>query len=286
MKKWNLIVDVANCSYCNNCTMAEKDEYDGNTFPGYSLPQPRHGHHWINLLRRERGAGSLMDVAYLPTMCNQCDNAPCMLAAQPGVMYRRPDGIVMIDPVKAKGQKQLVDACPYGHIWWNEEQQVPQKYFFDAHLLDQGWTAPRAVKVCASGSLTIAHVTDAEMQARADSEKLEVLCPELGTRPRIWYKNLHRFTKEFIAGSIVTVIDGAEEVCPDATVTLLRDGHAVATETTDYFGDFKFDALAPDSGAYTVQVQWNDLSALVPVTLSRSVNLGVIMLAAQGSSAT
>ena len=32
--------------------------------------------------------------------------------------------------MKAKGQKQLVDACPYGHIWWNEELQIPQHHLF------------------------------------------------------------------------------------------------------------------------------------------------------------
>ena len=54
-------------------------------------------------------------------------------------MRKRDDGIVLIDPVKAKGRQDLVDACPYGHIWWNEELKVPQAWPFDAHLLDQGW---------------------------------------------------------------------------------------------------------------------------------------------------
>jgi Fe-S-cluster-containing dehydrogenase component len=283
MKKWNLIVDVAQCSYCNNCTMAEKDEYEGNTFPGYSVPQPRHGHYWIRLQRRERGSGSLMDVAYLPTMCNQCDRPPCLGAAPPGAVYKRPDGIVMIDPVKAKGQKQLVEACPYGHIWWNEEQQVPQKYFFDAHLLDQGWTAPRAVKVCACGALEAAHVTDEEMQTRATAERLEVLRPELGTRPRVWYRNLYRFTREHIAGSVVTVVHGLEEVCESAAVTLLKDGETVASAVTDFFGDFKFDALEPESGSYVVRAEWKGMAKETTARLGQSVNVGVILLAASGT---
>ena len=181
MKKWNLIVDVANCSNCNNCAMAVKDEYEGNVFPGYSLPQPRHGHHWVNILSRERGSGSLMDAAYLPTTCNQCDDAPCVAAATNGALYKRPDGIVMIDPARSKGQKQLVDACPYGHIWWNEELSVPQKYSFDAHLLDKGWKEPRISQVCASGCLSVVKCEDEEMLAKAKAEQLEGLRPELGT---------------------------------------------------------------------------------------------------------
>jgi len=281
MKKWNLIVDVANCTYCQNCTMAEKDEYDNNTFPGYSLPQPRHGHHWINVLRRERGSGSLMDVAYLPTMCNQCADAPCIAAAENQAMYRRPDGIVMIDPVRARGQRHLVAACPYGHIWWNDQLEVPQKYFFDAHLLDQGWTAPRAVKVCASGSLSVAFVEDEEMSARAAVEKLQVLFPEKGTNPRVWYKNLHLYTREHLAGSVATTIDGLEEVCESASVTLLQDGRRLAATTTDTFGDFKFDDLAPSSGTYTVRIDWNGLARELAVTLEQSLNLGLILLTAK-----
>lgn len=278
MKKWNLIVDVDNCSYCQNCTMAEKDEYDGNTFPGYSLPQPRHGHHWINILRRERGSGSLMDVAYLPTMCNQCADAPCIAAAENQAMYRRPDGIVMIDPQRARGQRQLVSACPYGHIWWNEELNVPQKYFFDAHLLDQGWTAPRAVKVCASGALSIALVEDEDMRVRAAAEKLQVLLPEKGTHPRVWYKNLHLFTREHIAGSVATIVDGLEEVCAEAYVALLQEGRRLTSTTTDIFGDFKFEDLPASSGTYTVRVEWSGMVGEAAVVLEQSVNVGLIRL--------
>ena len=47
MKKWNLIVDVAKCTNCNCCTLANQDEHVGNEFPGYSAPMPKHGHRWI-----------------------------------------------------------------------------------------------------------------------------------------------------------------------------------------------------------------------------------------------
>ena len=278
MKKWNMIVDVANCNNCNNCTMAVKDEYVGNEFPGYSGPQPLHGHRWINIERRDRGSGSLMDVGYLPTTCNQCDNAPCIAAATNNAVYKRPDGIVMIDPVRSKGQKHLVASCPYGHIWWNEELNVPQKYSFDAHLLDNGWTEPRITQVCASGCLSVLKAEDEEMQARAKAEQLETLQPELGAKPRVWYKNLYRFTKEHIAGSVATMIDGLEEACVEAEVKLMRNGSVLAEQEADFFGDFKFDGLDPDSGAYTVRIQWREMERDFPVTLQKSTNLGVLRL--------
>ena len=50
---------------------------------------------------------------------------------------------MIIDPIKAKGQKEIVDACPYEAVIWNEESQLPQTWIFDAHLLDAGFQKPR-----------------------------------------------------------------------------------------------------------------------------------------------
>ncbi len=281
MKKWNVIVDVERCENCNNCFMTLKDEYVDNTFKGYSLPQPRHGHNWINIATRERGSGSLLDVAYLWTSCNQCDNAPCVKAARDGAVYKRDDGIVMIDPVKAKGQKDLVEACPYGHIWWNEEHMVPQKWSWDAQLLDAGWTSPRSVQVCPTGSLTAVLCTDEEMASKAADLKLEVLRPELGTKPRVWYRNLYRFTREFIAGSLARDINELEEVVPGATVALTQKGRELQSKVTDYFGDFKFDGLEPDSGDYELRIRAEGCKPTeVKVALAKSVYLGAIRLTA------
>jgi len=278
MKKWNMIIDVELCENCNNCFMADKDEYCGNSFPGYTGEQPRHGHRWIDIRRRERGSGSLLDVAYLPTMCNQCDNAPCIKAARNGEITKRPDGIVLIDPAKAKGKKELVKACPYGHIWWNEELQVPQKWFFDAHLLDAGWTEPRCAQVCPTGCLTSHLVEESEMQAMAKELKLEVLKPELKTAPRIWYRNLDRFQREHIAGTVVRTVDGVEDCVAEITVELVKDGETIRKMTTDFFGDFKFDGLVPGSGEYSIQVQCESLKGEKAVSLDTSVNVGPIQL--------
>ena len=84
MKKWNLIVDVANCTNCNVCALAVQDEHVGNEFPGYAAEMPKHGHRWIEIKRRERAAPPVTDVAYLPTMCQHCDDAPCIAAAKDG----------------------------------------------------------------------------------------------------------------------------------------------------------------------------------------------------------
>jgi hypothetical protein len=82
MEKWNMIIDVAECTNCNLCTLATMDEYVGNEWPGYSAPMPKHGHRWISILQKERGQAGMIDVAFVPTMCNHCDDAPCVSEAK------------------------------------------------------------------------------------------------------------------------------------------------------------------------------------------------------------
>ena len=106
------------------------------------------GQYWMNIVEKERGTFPKVKLSCIPFTCMHCSNAPCMKAAKDGAIYRREDGIVIIDPEKAVGQKQIVDACPYRVIYWNEEKNLPQKCTMCAHLLDQGWKTPRCVEMC------------------------------------------------------------------------------------------------------------------------------------------
>ncbi len=253
MNKWNLIIDVTKCSNCNNCTMAVKDEYVGNDFPGYSAPQPKQGHEWIAIDRHMRGNDSMVDVTYVPRTCNHCDDAPCV-AAGAGAVTKREDGIVIIDPVKARGRKDLVSACPYGAVWWNEELQVPQHWTFDAHLLDAGWKTPRCVQVCATGAMSVANVTDEEMRALAQEQGLSVLKPELKTRPRVYYRGLERTRTGFLGGNVYARSDQLDNV-EGATVELSLGGPSKPRQMqTDAYGDFKFEGVEGEGVAYTIRV--------------------------------
>jgi Fe-S-cluster-containing dehydrogenase component len=279
MPKWNMIIDVAECTNCNLCTLSAMDEYIGNDFPGYSAPMPKHGHKWINILQKERGQVPMIDIAYVPTLCNHCDNAPCIKAAKDGAITKREDGIVLIDPVKAKGQKQLVDACPYGHIWWNEELQLPQHWTFDAHLIDQGWKQTRGQQSCPTGAMRAICVEDEEMARLARDEHLEVMKPELGTKPRVYYRNLWRYSTCFIGGTLSAEKDGMVDCVEGAEIKLFRDAAPVAETTSDNYGDFKFDRLTPESGGYRIEVSAPGRpKKTVDVTLGASTNVGEIRL--------
>lgn len=255
MDKWNLIIDVAQCENCNNCVLAAKDELVGNDFPGYSAPHAAQGTGAIRIERTTRGTTPMVDAAYVPRMCNHCDNAPCLKAGADGAVRKRDDGIVIIDPIKAKGRRDLVGSCPYGAIVWNEEQQLPQTWFFDAHLLDTGWSAPRCVGVCPTQAIEAVKTSDAAMALRAQTEGLRTLQPELGTKPRVHYRNLHRADRCFIGGSVTTHISGLLECVANAEVELRTNNQSLAQTRSDAFGDFRFDGLEAGSGHYEILIR-------------------------------
>lgn len=278
MKRWHLVIDLDKCENCNNCFLACKDEFCGNDWPGYSAAQPTHGHRWMNILRKERGQFPNIDVAYLPSPCMHCDNAPCLQSAGEGAVTKRPDGIVLIDPEKAVGQRQIVKACPYGAIFWNAERNLPQKCTLCAHLLDDGWKAPRCVQACPTGALTIVRADEDELRRMAAADGLEVLGGhDNPTRPTVYYKNLHRYKQCFIAGSIATEQDGQAECVRGALVKLVKDGQVVAEKETDAFGDFKFDRLPRRSGAYRIDIQFPGVAEKqIQIELEQSASLGTI----------
>jgi Fe-S-cluster-containing dehydrogenase component len=271
MKKWTMIIDIAKCHKCNNCLMACKDEFVDNDWSPLSAEQPQHGHYWMNLHSTERGSYPLVDVAYLPQPCMHCEKPDCLKAAKNGAIYQRDDGIVIIDPEKAKGQKDLVDACPYGSIYWNDKLAIPQKCTMCAHLLDEGWTQPRCVQACPTGALTF-------VQEDVSGEAgLEDFHPEFGTSPIVKYKNLYRYTASLVCGSVA--LTDINECAENAVVKLASGGKEIAETTTNNYGDFKFDGLPAEGGSYTVTVAYDGRAEKsLSVESGGSVNLGVIYL--------
>jgi len=279
MQKWNMIIDIERCEDCNNCFLACKDEHVGNDWPGYAESQPLHGQRWIDIMRKERGQYPLIDVAYRPTPCMHCDNAPCIKAAQNGAIYKRDDGIVIIDPAKSRGQKALLDACPYGAIWWNEEKDLPQKCTFCAHLLAEGWKEPRCVQACPTGALKFVAADNSEIEKKVESENLEVLHPQYKTLPRVYYKNLYRYSRCFIGGSVAVEVDGGSDCAQGANIKLIKNSNTIAETVSDPFGDFKFDNLEENSGIYTLEIKYKDYQKKkVEVDLKQSVSIADIVL--------
>ena len=177
MSRFALLIDVSKCSGCYNCFLSCRDEHYGNDYPGYSAPQPLNGQFWLQIREIERGKYPKPKVSYIPMTCMHCEEAPCIDLANDDAVYRRNDGIVMIDPDKAKGQKEIVNACPYRRIYWNKELQIPQKCNLCAHRLDEGEKVPRCVESCPTGALIFGDLDDPESEIARISARSSHLKP-------------------------------------------------------------------------------------------------------------
>lgn len=205
----------------------------------------------MNIKEVERGDYPKVKVDYIPTPCMHCNNPPCVDAALDGAAYKRDDGIVIFDPGKAKGQKEIAHACPYRVVFWNEELQLPQKCTLCAHLLDKGWKQPRCVESCPTDAKIFGDLDDpnSEISKLKASGNYKDLHPEYKTAPKIQYANL---PKRFIAGEVVRA-DNKDECAQGVKIRLEKAGAEVGTTQTDIYGDFEFDGL--EKGAdYSVSV--------------------------------
>jgi Fe-S-cluster-containing dehydrogenase component len=245
-----MIMDATKCNGCYNCFLACKDEHCGNDFLPYSVSQPTTGHFWMKIIEKERGRYPKVKVSYTAVPCMHCEMPTCVQVAQNGAVYKRADGIVIIDPQKAAGQKNLVSSCPYRVIYWNEEKKVPQKCTLCAHLLDKGWKEPRCVEACPTGALIFGDLDDprSEIAVLLASGKTEILHPEYRMGEKVSYIGL---PKRFVAGAVV--FGDKDECGVGALVTLEGEGEK-QTLSADNYGDFEFEGLASNK-EYLVKVQ-------------------------------
>jgi tetrathionate reductase subunit B len=267
-----MIIDLAICNGCHNCQVACKDEHVVNDWSPIAKPQPDTGQFWNKVIDMERGSVPKVQVIYHHSICQHCEEAPCISACSAHAIYRRPDGIVIIDPDKCRGNQMCMAACPYeGVIYFNDSLNIAQKCTFCAHLLDRGWTETRCSDACPTGAFTFGDEEDLKDKIA----QAELLKPELPTRPRVYYLNL---PKKWIAGA---VFDPEADECTEGasvTATNSETGELVST-TTDNYGDFWLKGL-PD-GTYTLLVEKEGYAAqkLGPIdATSKDQNLGDIAL--------
>lgn len=276
MARYGFVFNVERCNGCYSCFLACKDEYTGNDHRP-TCAATAEGVNLLKVSEIEYGTGSKVKVDYVHTICQQCANPPCM-AKFPDQIYKRPDGIVIIDPGKAKGNKDMVNSCPYGAIVWNEAAQLPQKCTMCAHMLDAGEKVTRCSECCPNQALLFGDLDDPNSEisiyVKEHADELEQLHPEYGTGPAHYYRHL---PKPFICGEVVA---GDNDAClKDAKVTLTCDACGDTMETvTDFLGDFEFRFLTKNQ-TYTVKVEAKGYKpAELKAKAGTADNLGEIVL--------
>lgn len=275
MARYGFVMDVERCNGCFACFLACKDEHTGNDH-GIYAKATREGENLMKVNEIEYGSGSKVKVDYVPVMCQHCEEPECM-RRYPDQVYKRPDGIVLIDQEKAKGNRDLMAACPYGAISWNEANDVPQKCTMCAHMLDAGEKVTRCSECCPNQALIFGDMDDPNSEIsqfiREHEGELETYQPQFGTKPGMTYM---RLPKPFICGEVVGP-DGECVKAAKVTLTCKECGDVKVTET-DFLGDFEFRFL-PSNKPFTVKVEAAGCKVKELECRTRaSVNLGEICL--------
>ena len=137
MTRWGMVIDIGTCVGCQACTVACKTE---NQSPRDAWYAP--------VIEWETGVFPDATLNYLPTLCNHCEDAPCVTACPSGAITRRDDGIVIANEDICIGSRACMAACPYGAINFFEDsgtasppaalaapqESVPERYAHEKHV--------------------------------------------------------------------------------------------------------------------------------------------------------
>src|SRR5579863_8267795 len=145
---WAKVLDQSRCIGCHACTTVCKSE---NLVP-------------VGVTRTyvkavESGRFPSVRRSFQVTRCNQCADAPCVLACPTGAMYRRPDGIVDFDKEVCIGCKACIAACPYDAIFINPDDHSAEKCNLCSHRIDAG-LEPACAVVCPVGAIVVGDLRD------------------------------------------------------------------------------------------------------------------------------
>lgn len=177
-----LVIDLDRCSGCDSCTVACKLEH------GIDL-----GVYW-NRVKAMGPYGTHPDIEqyWLPTQCQQCENAPCIDVCPTGASYRNEEnGVVLVDPEGCIGCGACLDACPYEARTLNPATNIVEKCTLCQELTAEG-KQPACVHNCCCGARYYGDLDDPESDAAkavaaADPAALHQLPDPAGAKPSTIY---------------------------------------------------------------------------------------------------
>lgn len=132
-KRLAMVIDLQRCTGCGGCIIACKNE--NNLQDDVK---------WSNKISRTVGKFPNVRFEYFPTLCNHCENAPCIRVCPTMAMHKREGGVTVHNPDKCIGCKSCMAACPYGVIYFNKKN--PHQFWKNESPLINGCT-PSAKEV-------------------------------------------------------------------------------------------------------------------------------------------
>jgi Fe-S-cluster-containing dehydrogenase component len=201
---WGMGVDISRCIGCGRCVDACKRENNVPREPfffrtwveryrilegGETLVDSPHGA--INGFKAESLEETIIRSFFVPKLCNQCDNPPCVQVCPVGATFKNADGVVLVDEGYCIGCRYCIQACPYGARFLHPVKRVAEKCTFCYHRIVIG-LAPACVEACPTQARIFGEVKKkaSPLVRFLRMNKIGVLKPYLNTEPKVFYADL------------------------------------------------------------------------------------------------
>ncbi len=177
MPNYGFAIDLRKCIGCHACSIACKSEHE--------IPVGVH-RCWVKTVEK----GSFPDTSrfFLPVLCNQCDDAPCVSICPTNTLFKRRDGIVDFNSDSCIGCRACMAACPYDQIFIDPNTKTAEKCNFCANRVENK-LQPACVSVCPTECRIFGDLDDpdSEVAQILQREATMVRRPDKGTKPKIFY---------------------------------------------------------------------------------------------------
>jgi protein NrfC len=177
-----MVIRVDRCIGCRRC---EQACIAANTVPDYG---------WrTKVLEKDVPEAIGQKREFIPILCNQCNNPPCVRACPVTATYKnKTNGIVMMDIKKCIGCKICMVACPYNARYFNEEKHAIDKCDFCLESrLSQGGKTTACQAACPADVRIFGDLSNSEDRVYKMIHQLQkpvwVLKKETHAKPNIFY---------------------------------------------------------------------------------------------------
>ena len=128
---------------------------------------------------------------FVPKLCNQCDNPPCVQVCPVGATFKTRDGVILVDDDYCLGCRYCIQACPYGARFLHPVKRVAAKCTFCYHRVVRG-LMPACVEVCPTQARVFGELRrrNTPLARLVRFNEIHVLKPDLNTEPKVYYANL------------------------------------------------------------------------------------------------
>jgi len=200
-KRWSMLIDLRKCIGCQACTASCKIE---NNVPD--------GQFRTTVPDVEIGQFPDVKRVFLPRLCNHCERPSCIEPCPAGATWQRRDGVVEIDYELCIGCGSCVNACPYDARFINPVTQTADKCSFCSQRIDQG-LLPACVETCVGGARQFGDLNDPDsaVAKAVATEPVQVLRPETGNEPRVFYIGLTHTMQNNLSGGKPTLWSSGRE---------------------------------------------------------------------------